>query len=279
MAVEWRSKHDRLSLIDGEGGIDGEGEFDGEGEKERKVRAEDYTSRVWTAVSATATAARAQAARTIQASVTVTGYLTGTRDGRAGFSTRVSHAVTTIAFPISLTQRYVSPQPAAARDAMAAVETASRETLAGLRRMLGALRVAEAAPLDPPPSLADLDRLAAATTAAGVLVDVRWLGERRPVPAEIDLSAFRIVQESVTNVVRHAGTRSCRVTITQSEDEMSIEVEDDGSGPHQSSNTIGYGIAGMRERVGLLHGDFSAGARPEGGFRVWARLPVPVGVR
>ncbi len=103
--------------------------------------------------------------------------------------------------------------------------------------MLGALRqaelakgVEEAPPLEIP-GLAEVDRLAAATAAAGVRVDVRWLGERRPLPPEIDLSAYRIVQESVTNVVRHAGTRSCRVTVDCREDELAIEVVDRGRGP------------------------------------------------
>jgi signal transduction histidine kinase len=155
--------------------------------------------------------------------------------------------------------------------------------------MLGALREADRAPA---PGLADLDRLAAATTAAGVHVDVRWRGEPgAALPPEIDLSAFRIIQESVTNVVRHAGTGSCRVTVDcRQEGELSIEVTDDGRGRGgtpgpagtpgavgaPATTATGYGLIGMRERVSLLHGDFSARPRPEGGFRVAARLPVPV---
>ena len=102
-------------------------------------------------------------------------------------------------------------------------------------------------------------------------------GERCPLPPEIDLSAFRIIQESVTNVVRHAGTRSCQVSIDCQDEELSIEVVDGGRGRGSTTDT-GYGLVGMRERV-ALHGDFSAGPRPEGGFRVTARLPVPAGVR
>jgi signal transduction histidine kinase len=124
------------------------------------------------------------------------------------------------------------------------------------------------------PGLADIDRLAAATAAAGVRVDVRWLGVRRSLPQEISLSAYRIVQEAVTNVVRHADTQDCRVTVDCRADELSIEVVDAGRG-HGSTTDSGYGLLGMRERVSLLDGEFSAAPRPEGGFRVAARLPVP----
>ncbi|MFH8473688.1 sensor histidine kinase [Streptomyces sp. NPDC018000] len=94
---------------------------------------------------------------------------------------------------------------------------------------------------------------------------------------DIDLSAFRIIQEGLTNVVRHADTHECRVVIDYQEDELSIEITDDGQGPTPAG--IGYGITGMRERAFLLHGRFTAGPRPEGGFRVTARLPVPAGMR
>jgi signal transduction histidine kinase len=146
--------------------------------------------------------------------------------------------------------------------------------------MLGALRRAEPdaaehpAPLDPTPGLADLERLVAATMDAGVRVDVRRLGERRALPAELDLSAFRIIQEAVTNVVRHAATRMCRVTIDYRDEELAIEIVDDGRGCDVAT-AGGYGIVGMRERAGLLHGQFTAGPRAEGGFRVQARLPLP----
>ena len=109
---------------------------------------------------------------------------------------------------------------------------------------------------------------------AGVRVEVRWRGQRRPLPADIDQSAFRIIQEAVTNVVRHAGTGHCQVIIDQQDDQVAIEVTDDGRGG--AAEGAGYGITGMRERAGLLHGQLSAGPRPEGGFRVAARLPLPV---
>jgi signal transduction histidine kinase len=133
------------------------------------------------------------------------------------------------------------------------------------------------------PGLADLERLAAATTAAGVRVDVQWRGERRPLPPDIDLAAYRIVQESVTNVVRHAGVRSCQVLIAHDDETLAVEIADRGHGRGGSITGTGYGgttgtgcgLAGMRERVALLRGEFSAAPQPEGGFLVTARLPLP----
>ncbi|MFF2940770.1 sensor histidine kinase [Streptomyces niveus] len=203
----------------------------------------------------------------------------------------VAHSIGIIALQAGAAARVIETQPVAAREALSSIENAGRETLAGLRRMLGALRQAEpegpgyaaelahAAPLDPALGLADVDRLAATTTAAGVRVDVRWHGEPRPLPPEIDISAYRIIQEAVTNVVRHAGTPSCRVTVDSSRtEELSIEITDEGRGVRQRGKGTGWGLVGMRERATLLHGDFSAGPRPAGGFRVTARLPVPVAV-
>ncbi|WP_369246467.1 sensor histidine kinase [Streptomyces sp. R41] len=195
----------------------------------------------------------------------------------------VAHSIGIIALQAGAAARVVHTQPDAAREAMTAVETAGRETLAGLRRMLVALRQADQgrAPdplqLRPAEGLADLDRLAAATTAAGVRVQVSLRGERRQLPSGIDLSAFRIIQESITNVVRHAGTTACRVTVDYRDEEVAIDVTDHGRGRGSITDT-GFGIVGMRERVSLLHGEFTAGPRPEGGFRVTARLPVPVQV-
>ncbi|WP_344402385.1 sensor histidine kinase [Streptomyces longisporus] len=192
----------------------------------------------------------------------------------------VAHSISIIALQSGAASRVATAHPEAALAAMQAVEHEGRETLAGLRRMLVALRAADEG-RDPelaPAGLADVDRLAATTTAAGVRVEVRRLGEPRGLPPDIDLSAFRIVQESVTNVVRHAGTRACRVTLDYREDELALEITDDGLGRGSATDT-GFGLAGMRERVALLHGEFTAAPRPEGGFRVTARLPLPVAVR
>ncbi len=188
----------------------------------------------------------------------------------------VAHSIGIIAIQAGVGARVIDTQPAEARNALSAIELTSRETLAGLRRMLGTLRraEAEAVSLDPPPGLADLAQLISAAGLAGVRVEISSHGEVRPLPATVDLSAYRIVQEAVTNVIRHAGTGTCRVTLDFAADEVGIEVLDDGVGAAVPG--IGYGLVGMRERVALLDGRFTAGPRPEGGFRVLARLPLSV---
>ncbi|MFI6154451.1 sensor histidine kinase [Kitasatospora sp. NPDC051170] len=204
----------------------------------------------------------------------------------------VAHSIGIITVLSGAAARVVETRPEQTRQALTGIESTSRETLLGLQRMLGALRRAEpddampgAAPLAPAGSLADVPRLVERTADAGVRVQVTWRGERRPLPPEIELSAFRIVQESVTNVVRHSGARTCRVAVGYEPTGVTIEVVDDGDegpgGPGRprpsaaaGAGGSGFGLLGMRERVTLLSGRFSAGRRPEGGFRVAARLPV-----
>jgi signal transduction histidine kinase len=186
----------------------------------------------------------------------------------------VAHSIGIIAIQAGVGARVINTQPAEARNALDTIETTSRETLGGLRQALGALRRSAhgQAPLAPAPGLADLDRLAALTLAAGVKVDVRWRGERRAIRSDIELAAYRIVQEALTNVVRHAGTDECEVTIDYQSDFLGVEVVDDGRGRVEAG--FGYGIAGMRERVDILGGELTVGPGPGGGFRVAARLPV-----
>ncbi|UYQ65531.1 sensor histidine kinase [Streptomyces peucetius] len=193
----------------------------------------------------------------------------------------VAHSIGVIAIQAGVGRRVIDTQPSEARNALAAIEDTSRDTLAGLRRMLGALRQAEpgeGAPRGPAPVLADLDRLVERTRDAGVRVDLEWRGERRPLPAEIELSAYRIVQEAITNVVRHSGADACRVTVDCGEDDLSVEITDEGRGLSGLPGAAGYGLTGMRERAVLLHGEFTAGPHPGGGFRVAARLPMPAAV-
>ncbi|MFJ5925563.1 sensor histidine kinase [Kitasatospora sp. NPDC092948] len=194
----------------------------------------------------------------------------------------VAHNIGIVAMQAGAARRVFDTQPERARAALGEVENAGRETLAGLRRLLGALRDAEPESADeqssPAPGLDDLPRLAAATTAAGVRVDLRWSGERRPLPPEIELSAYRIVQEAVTNVVRHARARACEVTIGLHPAELAVSIVNSGPGPRHSDGT-GYGLVGMRERAALLHGEFTAGPQPDGGFRVAATLPLPIPAR
>ena len=191
----------------------------------------------------------------------------------------VAHSIGIIAIQAGSGRGVFDTRPDQARDALAAIESTSRETLAGLRRMVTGLRRAdpESGPWQatqvPAPGLADIEQLAETALDAGVRVNLDWRGSREPLPADIDLSAFRIIQEAVTNVIRHAGTSQCQVSIEHWDGQLSIEVTDSGRGGAAAGT--GYGITGMRERAALLGGDFSAGPRPGGGFRVAARLPVP----
>ncbi|MFC9259174.1 sensor histidine kinase [Streptomyces hydrogenans] len=195
----------------------------------------------------------------------------------------VAHSIGIIAIQAGAGSRVIRTHPEEAREALCAIEVTSRETLSGLRRTVAALRQADPdtgasgrAALAPSPGLEDLERLAAATADAGVRVEVRRSGQQRPLPADIDLSAYRIVQEALTNVVRHAGTGGCRVTVDYGDEELSVEIVDNGHGGGAGDDAAhGFGIVGMRERVALLHGRFSAGPCPGGGFRVAARLPLP----
>lgn len=192
----------------------------------------------------------------------------------------VAHSIGVIAIQAGAGVRVIDSRPEQARDALAAIEATSRQTLRGLRHMLGVLREPPAAS-DPEPvplaGLADLDRLAETITAAGVRVEVRRQGEPRGLPPVLDRCAFRIVQESLTNVVRHADARHCQVVLGYAPDKLCVDVTDDGRGTATTAASpgSGYGIAGMRERVALLDGRLSAGPRPEGGFRVTATLPLP----
>ncbi|MFD8981896.1 sensor histidine kinase [Streptomyces sp. NPDC059564] len=194
----------------------------------------------------------------------------------------VAHSIGVIAIQAGVGSRVIETRPAEARKALTAIETTSRETLAGLRRTLVALRRAQPdgegghVPTGPAPGLADLDALAASLAGAGVRVDVHTTGEARRLPPDIDLSVYRIVQEALTNVVRHAGPAAhARVTLDFAPDELRVEVVDDGRGVSARAGRTGFGITGMYERVALLHGRLSAGQRPEGGFRVAAELPLP----
>jgi signal transduction histidine kinase len=167
-------------------------------------------------------------------------------------------------------------RPEQAREALTAIKTASAEALREVRAVLGVLRPEEeAAPRAPAPGL---DRLADLTAEAGLPVAVRVRGTARPLPAEVDRAAYRIVQEALTNVRRHAGSAvTATVTIGYGNGDVTVRVDDNGQGADGADATEpppGGGIAGMRARAVALGGDLTAEPRAEGGFRVEARLPV-----
>ena len=174
-------------------------------------------------------------------------------------------------------------QPEEARKALVAVEATSRQALVEMRRLLGVLRQ-EAEPrgsLAPAPGLAEVESLAAEVASAGVRVEVRIEGTPSELPAGLDLSAYRIVQEALTNVVRHAGPATARVAVRYAPDQVAVEVIDDGRGGRAAFGRrsdrqapVGHGIVGMRERAALYGGTLEAGPLPGGGFRVAASLPL-----
>jgi signal transduction histidine kinase len=169
-------------------------------------------------------------------------------------------------------------QPEAARAALAAIKTASKEALNELRAMLAALRQAEDdAPRAPTPGLDRLEDLVELTRAAGITVVVQTVGECQALPTAVDLAAYRIVQESLTNVVRHAGPATATVRFTYRADGLDIEISDDGRAAMATGSRppgTGSGIAGMRERAVALGGRLTADPRAGRGFTVAVHLPL-----
>jgi signal transduction histidine kinase len=190
----------------------------------------------------------------------------------------LAHNISMINVQAGVALHLMDERPEQARTALSAIKEASKEALSEMRSVLGVLRqVDESAPRAPTAGLARLDDLVERARVAGIAVRVEVAGEPRPLPAGADLAAFRIVQEALTNVTRHAGPGvTASVRLGYGEDALLIEVEDDGRGAPGDLPPGGNGIPGMRERVLALGGEITAGPRTDGdGFRVRARLPVP----
>ncbi|GAA0572787.1 sensor histidine kinase [Actinomadura livida] len=190
----------------------------------------------------------------------------------------LAHNISMINVQAGVALHLLDENPEQARTALAAIKDASKEALTEMRGVIGALRAqGETAPRSPTAGLDGLADLAARARSAGLAVEVEITGDRRPLHASTDLAAFRIVQESLTNVTRHAGPGpvTARVAIAYREHEIVVRVEDDGQGVSLlDDHPAGSGIRGMRERAAALGGGFDAGPRPGGGFRVQARLPL-----
>jgi signal transduction histidine kinase len=191
----------------------------------------------------------------------------------------VGHALNVIVIQAAGARRVFDARPEASREALASIESAGREALFDMERMLGVLRAADARPgeSDPQPRLAQLDGLAAHVSEAGIPVELVVEGDWPDVPASVELSAYRIVQESLTNCLKHSGAAHATVTVRYRPDHLDLEVVDDGRGssePRGGVNGGGRGHVGMRERVALFGGEISIGpVSSAGGYRVRARLP------
>jgi signal transduction histidine kinase len=186
----------------------------------------------------------------------------------------LAHNVSLINVQAGTALHLLDKQPQRARPALEAIKEASSETLREVRSVLGILRgPGEEPPRAPTDGRAGVEELISRTMAAGIAVESEVRGEPRSLPASVDLAVYRILQEALTNVARHAQPASALVRLTFADEHVTLEVEDDGS-RNGTVPIAGNGIAGMRERVAALGGDFSAGPRAESGFRVAARLPL-----
>jgi signal transduction histidine kinase len=193
----------------------------------------------------------------------------------------VAHTMATINVQAGVAAHVLPTRPEAAAEALTAIKTASKEGLRELRAILNVLRQADDAdPVQPAPGLAQLDALIEGARRAGLPVTLTVTGEPFPLPAAVDLAAYRIVQESLTNVIRHAGPAAAAVSLSYHPGELDIDVTDTGHGPQAGpgspaeGETAGHGQAGMRERAASVGGTVQAGPRSAGGYQVAARLPV-----
>ena len=191
----------------------------------------------------------------------------------------VAHSVSVIVVQAGAARRVLRRDPNRASEALTSIELTGRQALDELRRLLGMLRKydGQAPDLAPQPRLQDLDALVTQIEEAGLPVDMVVNGEPRPLPSGIDLAVFRIVQEALTNSLKHAGPARATVTLSYRPDELVLEVVDDGrglcEGVGKDGRAGGHGLVGMRERVALYGGDVSAGPGARGGYEVRARLP------
>jgi signal transduction histidine kinase len=189
----------------------------------------------------------------------------------------VAHAMSVVAIRSGVARVVLDTQPDEVREALEIIETTSKRALAEMRLLVGVLRQPdEGAELGPAPGLADIPELIDQVSQAGVEVEIDLDGDTNTLPAGMELSAYRIIQEALTNVVRHAGPTTAHLTVRHRHHQMEIEVVDDGASvaraPVLTPGEPGHGLVGMRERVGLFGGNLSAA--PNGtGFRVFATLP------
>jgi len=191
----------------------------------------------------------------------------------------IAHCVSVIVIQAGAAEEIAERDPASARVALRSIRAVGNEALADMRRLLGILRAnGDELALDPQPGIARLDELVAQAGAAGLTVHVRVTGEPAQLPAGVDLTAYRVVQEALTNVRKHAHTPRADVHLRYLTDAIELEITDEGAA-HQSANGAGHGLAGMRERVALYGGVMAAAHRPGSGFAVSVRLPISASAR
>ncbi|HEY0416265.1 MAG TPA: histidine kinase [Gaiellaceae bacterium] len=186
----------------------------------------------------------------------------------------IAHAVSVVVVQAQAGQRLVGKDEERTRESLEAIETTARTAMQEMRRLLGMLRETDGATLEPQPGLAQLDLLAAQVSDAGLPVEVVVAGEPVPLSAGLDLAAYRLVQEGLTNALKHSGADRAHVRIVYERTHLSVEVDDDGGGASGNGAGSGQGLVGLRERVTLYGGELESSPRPEGGWRLQARLPI-----
>jgi signal transduction histidine kinase len=190
----------------------------------------------------------------------------------------IAHSVSVMVIQAGGARLIMNEQPDRAEESLRSVERAGREALAEMRRLLGLLGDGDPRALTPQPGLGDIGPLLVGARASGIAADLRIDGEPAPLSPALDLCAYRIVQEALTNAIKHAAPAPASVAIHWRDGELELEVSDRGSRPHAAAGAGGgHGIPGMRERVALHSGTLHAGVRPDGGFTVRALLPLTAG--
>ncbi|MFD9792869.1 sensor histidine kinase [Streptomyces sp. NPDC059070] len=186
----------------------------------------------------------------------------------------LAHSISVINVQAGVGLALLDSDPEQARTALTTIKSASKEALGEVRQVLDTLRAPGDAPRSPAPGLDRLPELVEQAGAAGLTVRTGTSGAPRALPPGADLAAFRIVQEALTNVVRHSGSRTARVELRYAPGALELRVDDDGPAAPREAGGGGNGLIGMRERAAALGGTIEAGPRPDGGFRVVARLPL-----
>jgi signal transduction histidine kinase len=186
----------------------------------------------------------------------------------------VAHNVSMMVVQAGAARRVLDGDQPHVSSALDEIARAGRQTVDEMRTLLGVLRDPDdPAALKPQPGLADLEQLLDGVRAAGLPVTLRIEGERRLLPQAADLSAFRIVQEALTNSLKHGGPATADVVVRYAPEEVRLEIRDTGAGRPSETGT-GHGLVGIRERVAMFGGELEAAPQPEGGFAVRARLPL-----
>jgi len=185
----------------------------------------------------------------------------------------IAHSVSVMVVQAAAARDVFERQPERAREALSSIEESGRSALTELRRLLGIVRTDDPESREPQPGLAALESLVEQVRATGLEVELDVEPGLSELPAGVGLSAYRIVQEALTNTLKHSRASRARVQIARRGQELAIEVTDNGKGPGEASGN-GHGLIGMHERVALLGGELEAGAQAGGGFAVKVRLPI-----